>query len=145
MNSSAGRAMEWPSGNVQSNAKSLGRVAAVMANGGTSQGVRLLSPEVVQLAMSEPKVDHDKFLGSTYSFTKGGFSVFSDFRSPLTPADFHQVYRGFSGWCGLGGSLFLWDTQRRVGFTYTMNAKTPQLISGDRIMKATQLVLSSIL
>ena len=148
INSAAGKAMEWPSANVHSNAKSLGVIAAMMANNGrTLQDYQLLTPEVVKLAMSEPKIDHDKFMGATYSFTKGGFSNFGDFHSVLTPSDFHKVYNGFSGWCGLGGSLFLWDSSRRVGFTYTMNGKTLQLISGprgDRIMKSTQKVLSDL-
>lgn len=146
-NTVEGREVEMPSANVQSNARSLGSVAAALANKGTTGGYRLLSPETVQLALSDNKLAYDGFMNATYSFSKGGFSDFGDMESSTVNPLFKSIYKGFTGWCGLGGSLFLWNTTRRVGFNYAMNGKTLLPISGprgDRIMKAVQTVLKRL-
>jgi CubicO group peptidase (beta-lactamase class C family) len=146
-NSVEGREIEMPSANVQSNARSLGKVAALMANGGVTNGVRLLSEETVKLALSDNKMAYDGFMNSNYSFSKGGFSDFGDMESVTVNPDFKTIYSGFTGWGGLGGSLFLWNSQHKIGFNYAMNGKTLLPLSGprgDRIMKAVQLVLRKI-
>ena len=146
-NTVEGREIEMPSGNMQSNARSLGKVAAMMANGGVTNGIRLLSDNTVNLALSDYKIAYDGFMNAKYSFSKGGFSNFGDMESVTVNPDFKNIYSGFTGWCGLGGSLFLWNSQRKIGFNYTMNAKTLLPISGprgDQIMKAVQIVLRKI-
>ena len=118
-----------------------------MANGGTTEGFQLLSKDAVERSLSENKLARDGFMNATYSFSRGGFADFGDMESITFNPNFKNIYSGFSGWCGLGGSLFLWNTNRRVGFNYAMNGKTLLPCSGprgDRIMKAVQYVLRKI-
>ena len=143
-NTPEGREVEMPSANIQSNARSLGAVAAMMANNGAVRGTTFLSEKTIKLALSENKVACDGFLNATYSFSKGGFADFGDMNSITVNPEFRNIYSGFTGWCGLGGSLFLWNRERRVGFNYNMNGKSLLPISGprgDRIMKAVQCIL----
>lgn len=141
------RALEWPSGGMQANGKSIAKINALFANGGSLGGCRLLSEEAVTEALSEPKVEFDHLMSAHTSFTKGGFAQFSDITSAAVVKDFSAVYEGFVGWCGMGGSVSLWHPQKRVAVAYVMNAKTMQLVGGprsDRIFRAIQKVLRQI-
>ncbi|CAE7774829.1 unnamed protein product, partial [Symbiodinium microadriaticum] len=143
-NSVAGRAQEFPSVNMHADARSIALVNTLFCSGGVVGDVRLLSPETVALSFSEPVIARDEFLNATYSFSKGGFSRLEDMQTIVVPPDFRQIYDGFWGWGGLGGSWSLWDPHRRVSFAYMMNAKTFQNLGGprgDRIMRAVQEVL----
>ncbi len=146
-NTSNGRALEFPSANMNSNAWSMNTIADLMANRGKTGNIQLLSEEVVSEALSDSKIAYDGYLNSTYSFTKGGFSRLSDMNSPLICKNFREYYDGFYGWCGLGGGFNIWNISKRVGVSYCVNGKTPQPIfgpRGDRIMKSVQAVLQKI-
>jgi hypothetical protein len=140
--------VEWPSGGMQSNARSMAKVNAIIANGGSLGTLKLLSPHTCTLLMSNPIIEYDGFLKCHTSFSQGGVAKMADIRGSLVRSDFSEMYKGFWGWCGLGGSLSLWDVDRKVGLAYAMNGKTLQGISGprgDRIMTAVQSVLKRIL
>ena len=141
------RAIEWPSGGMQANAKSVAKINAVFANGGTIDGFRLSSEATVTEALSQPRTEYDELMNAETCFTRGGFSQFSNMISPAVAADFSDVYKGFVGWCGLGGSVSLWHPEHRIAVGYTMNGKTVQLVAGprsDRIFRAIQKVLNRI-
>lgn len=146
LNSPEGRAMEWPSGGMLGNAHSMAKVASVLACGGaTIDGVQLISPSTLALALSEPRSAFDVVVDSTYSFTKGGFSRYSDFDSRYVTSSFRQDMDGFFGWGGRGGSFFLFHPEKRLSVGYCMNGLAPQYLIGgprtDRIMQAVQRVL----
>jgi hypothetical protein len=141
------RALEWPSGGIQANAKSIAKINAVLANGGALGDFRLLSAETVAEALSEPRAEYDALMNAHTCFTKGGFAQFSAIEAGTVVKDFASVYAGFVGWCGLGGSVSLWHPERRVAVAYAMNGKTMQLVAGprsDRIFRAIQKVLARI-
>jgi CubicO group peptidase (beta-lactamase class C family) len=103
---------ENPSGNGWGNARSVARVCAVFANGGTLDGVRLLSPALVDEAATEQYHGEELFIGGTIRYGLG-FGLHSDeFPSP-TPTTFH--------WGGAGGSWGLMDPACRVSAGYAMN------------------------
>ena len=58
-----------------------------------------------------------------FAGTQGGFFDFGSFAELAgNPNDaVAHVQRGFLGWAGKGGSLFLWNREKNVGFAYTMS------------------------
>ena len=71
-----GRELEIPSSRMQSNASALAKLGALIANKGEIDGFRLLSPETVQLFLSNPVKAHDQLVDSTTCFTAGGVGKF---------------------------------------------------------------------
>jgi CubicO group peptidase (beta-lactamase class C family) len=114
-NSREWRAAEIPAANGHGNARALARIYAALANGGTLDGVRLLSPELVaeggrmhvdglDLVMDLPT----RFgLGFEITLPEGGFS-------------FGPGARTF-GHNGSGGSLGVVDPDAGIAFGYVMN------------------------
>jgi len=101
------RALEWPSGGIQANAKSLAKINAVFANGGSLGGCRLLSEAAVAEALSEPKVEFDHLMSAHTSFFKGGFADFSNIQSATVGKDFSAVYAEVSP-CGTLSGRWRW-------------------------------------
>ena len=66
-----GRLLEVSSGGMQGNARSVAKLAALMANRGELGGVRLVSAEAVDNALSEPLVKRDEAWKMTLATTKG--------------------------------------------------------------------------
>jgi CubicO group peptidase (beta-lactamase class C family) len=112
-NSRAWRAAEIPAANGHTNAHSLARIFAALANGGAVDGVRLLSPAAVQRARTEQVDGPDQVLPMPTRLGLG-FFLSSDFE-PLGPnagAFFHA---------GAGGSLGMADPEHRLSLGYVMN------------------------
>ena len=136
---------------MQGNAATLGRIAGMLANGGRLSGYEpLLSQKALDLALSEPKFAFDHFMKCRTSFTKGGFCDFRTFdagTSNLVDPSFHRDMDGFVGWGGFGGSLFIWNPERRLGMAYVMNGLALNSLGGprtDRIMRTIQAILKKI-
>jgi len=123
VNTPEGRTLEVSSGGIQSNARSLAKLSGMLANGGEANGVRLVSEETVRLALSEPKLLRDDVWRMTFASTRGGFADFGTFVELAGLPNYSAAERqqGFTGWAGKGGSLFLFDRQRNLGFAYLMN------------------------
>jgi hypothetical protein len=53
-------------------------------------------------------------------FTQGGVASFSHVSNPSSTLDsgLNNGREGFFGWMGLGGSLFQWHPELRIGFGY---------------------------
>ena len=53
-------------------------------------------------------------------FTQGGVDYFQTCEpgSPLLQRAFNTGREGFYGWMGLGGSIFQWHPERRIGFAF---------------------------
>ena len=104
--------LENPSGNGWGNGRSIARVCAVFANGGTLDGVRLISPELVKEAGSEQFYGEELFMGGTIRYGLC-FGLHSDEYPAPTPSTFH--------WGGAGGSWGIMDPACRVSAGYAMN------------------------
>ncbi len=105
-----------------SNARAIARVCAIVANGGTLDGVRILSPEVVALAGAEHVYGQCPYIG--WMRLGLGFGIDSkEFPSP-TPTTMH--------WGGFGGSVGLMDPRTQFSFGYAPNNwVVPDVSSGQ--------------
>jgi len=144
VNSIDGRTLEAPSFNIHGNAHSIAKLGSVIVNGGEVDGIRLFSAATIKEALSEPRREYDPYLQSTYSFTKGGFASFDDFDSGMVQPHFKSSLKGFYGWGGIGGSLFVFNPDLKVSVGYAMNGMAFRGLGGpssDRILQAVRVVL----
>jgi len=140
-NTRTSHSYESPSCNGVGSARALGRLAGAMANGGAlADGTRVLAQESVAHAQAEPTLAFDTGIHGRTSFSQGGFNVWDSAQMGTAP-----VFDGFVGWGGLGGSLFVWHPQKKIGFAYTHNgpmrasplgAKDPRCIRNMRAVLA---------
>jgi CubicO group peptidase (beta-lactamase class C family) len=112
-NSRDWRAAELAAANGHSNAFSLARIYAALANGGAIDGVRLLSNEAVERARTEQGAAQDQVLPFETHFALGFFLPTPE--EPLGPNP-----RAF-GHGGAGGSFSMADPEHRLSFGYVMN------------------------
>lgn len=109
---------EIPSAGAKCSARGLAKLAAVMANGGSFGGRQILSPRAHKALHDNPLPRSMMALDTT--FTQGGLATFplsTVTDSPLTRG-LNQGREGFYGWMGLGGSIFQWHPEKRIGFAY---------------------------
>jgi CubicO group peptidase (beta-lactamase class C family) len=107
------RGAEIPAANGHSNAHSLARIYAPLANGGEAYGVRLLSREAIERARTEQVNGPDAVLPFKTRLALGFFLASDD--EPLGPNP-----RAF-GHGGAGGSYSHADPEHRLSFGYAMN------------------------
>ncbi|KAG2223337.1 hypothetical protein INT45_008994 [Circinella minor] len=113
----AARRIESPAASGFTNAHSIAKLAAMMANGGKAivdGEPDLLSPEGFELSstpIDPPEID--LLLRKAMPQEKGGWGKFDE-----------VVIDGieFTGWAGMGGSVFVWNQEYKIGFGYVMNA-----------------------
>jgi CubicO group peptidase (beta-lactamase class C family) len=116
------RAAEVPAANGHGNARSVGRVAAALANGGAVDGVRLVPERFFDAVLEEQTYGTDLVLGLP---VRWGLGVgLPSQEMPLPGA------RSFF-WGGWGGSLCLVDLDAGIGCAYVMN-KMSHTTMGDR-------------
>ena len=101
---------ETSSANGNCSARGLARVAAAMANGGSSAGVEVLSPGAWEQLHRDP-VEAPIFNIWPTFFTQGGVNKFEEEEG--------GGRGGYYGWFGYGGSVFQWDPKLKIGFAYT--------------------------
>ncbi len=108
---------EIPSAGAKCSARGLAKLAAVMANGGALQGQTLLSDEAWHGLHDKPV--ERSMMAMRNTFTQGGVAAFSS-EASLTPLEqgLNVGREGFIGWMGLGGSVFQWNPDKRIGFAY---------------------------
>jgi CubicO group peptidase (beta-lactamase class C family) len=109
---------ETPSANASCSARGLAKIAAMMAAGGKFDGTDYLSQSAWD-AMHGEMVEADMGFGRN-TFTQGGVAFFVESTAESTKVHkaFNAGREGFYGWMGLGGSLFQWHPQHRVGFGF---------------------------
>jgi len=109
---------ETPSANTNSTARGLAKIAAMMAAGGTWAGREYLNDHAWK-ALHDAPLDADMGVMST-CFTQGGVALFHETsgKSTLLEQGLNDGREGYYGWMGLGGSLFQWHTQYKIGFGY---------------------------
>jgi CubicO group peptidase (beta-lactamase class C family) len=121
----AWRSAEVPAANGHGNARSVARIQAVIACGGTLNGHRLLSPETIDLIFREQANGIDLVLGIPLRFGIGYGLL-----SPETFPDFPHV--GTCFWAGWGGSVILIDTVNRMTIAYVMNRMAEDMVGTGR-------------
>ncbi|HEB89755.1 MAG TPA: class A beta-lactamase-related serine hydrolase [Deltaproteobacteria bacterium] len=112
-NRRAWRAAEIPAANGHTNARSLARIYAALANGGETRGVRLLSKEAIERARVEQVCGEDRILPVPSRIALGFFLPGPG--ESLGPND--RVF----GHGGAGGSYGQADPENRLSFGYVMN------------------------
>ena len=98
--------------NGHSNARGVLQVMRTMSLGGSSGGVRLLSPKTIDLVLGVPF----------------RFGIGSCLGSPILP----YIPDGAFFWGGWGGSLIVMDPARRLTISYMMNRMAPGILGSVR-------------
>eukprot|EP00127_Corallochytrium_limacisporum_P006798 Clim_evm13s236 gene=Clim_evmTU13s236 len=109
-----------PSANGYSNARGCARIAGCIANGGTIDGVTLISKEGLAKAMETDGRHLCKVCSYEFEFTRCGWAFFEEEAS------------GCYGWGGYGGSLVLFHPELNLGFSYVMCATGTAAIGDHR-------------
>jgi len=112
---------EIPSANGITNAQNMGKIAAALANGGEFEGIRIISKESLALAYSSLDKRIDSALNTNNPMTRNGWGAFDE-----------DAFRGYKGWAGWGGSLFLWNEEKHLAFAFTMNAMEMGVLGDSR-------------
>lgn len=109
---------ETPSANANCSARGLAKIAAMMAAGGTWAGREYINEEGWK-ALHEYPLEADMGFVTT-RFTQGGVALFTEANRNSTRIEqaLNTGREGFYGWMGLGGSLFQWHPQFKIGFGY---------------------------
>ena len=136
-NTPAWRRADLGAVNGHGNARSVARVMSVIARGGEVDGVRLLSPETIDLIFREQINDVDLVLG--VPLRRGiGFGLPRRDAVPWIPDE------KICFWGGWGGSVIAMDTGRRMTVSYMMNKMGPGIIGSDRSTEYGQAIYDAI-
>lgn len=111
--------------NGHGNARSVARILSAIANGGSVDGVRLLSAETTERIFEEQVDGVDLVLGAPLRWGLG-YAL----PKPELLAYIPQGRRCF--WGGWGGSMAVVDPEHRMVIAYVMNKMAPGIIGSDR-------------
>ena len=110
--------------NGHGNARSVARIQAIVANGGTVDGVKLLSPDTIKMIFEEQANGVDRVLGLPVRFGMG-YALHS-IAVPYLPEG------NYAYWGGWGGSSIIVDIDRKITFAYVMNRMDEGLLGDTR-------------
>jgi hypothetical protein len=100
-----GRALEIGSASGHTNAFGLAKIAAVIANGGEINGVRLISNEGLKVALDKETTKFMHGISREVPISQGGYGNFGD---------------GLKGWGGWGGSQIFFSDLYNISLGYTI-------------------------
>lgn len=123
-NTRAWRAAEIPAANGQGNARGVARVHSVLANGGTLDGVTLMSPATVDRIFEEQIENVDLVLGAKMRMGIG-FGLMNE-TIPLSSSP-RSCF-----WGGWGGSIAVIDVDTHTTVSYVMNRMAADLMGDVR-------------
>lgn len=113
-NTAPWRAATIGAANGHGNARSVATIQAVVSNGGVSKGVKLLSPETLEVIFEQQSDGPDLAIFQPYRFGIG--------YALANPADMLGITSGrCCFWGGWGGSIVLNDLDNRITVSYVMN------------------------
>ena len=110
--------------NGHSNARGVLSILRTLSLGGAAGGVRLLSPQTIDLVFDQQADGVDLVLGERFRWGIGYC-----LGSPLIP--YVPEGRTFF-WGGWGGSMIVMDLDRRLTISYMMNKMAPGILGSDR-------------
>lgn len=122
-NARAWRAAEIPAGNGHASALGIAKLYAVLANGGTHEGVRLMGPNTIA-ALSELQTDRDDILLGEPAYWRQGLT--GNIGNMYGPLD---TTIGHSGW---GGSFGCFDPVNKVAIGYVLNQMGDKTVGDPR-------------
>ena len=123
-NTEAWRRAEIGAANGHGNARSVARIQSVVSNGGTVDGVTLLSPGTIDRIFEVQADGIDLVLGIPLKFGIGyGLPVVETI--PYLPDDGRICF-----WGGWGGSVIINDLDRRMTLAFMMNRMAAGIIGG---------------
>lgn len=133
------RQAEIGAANGHGNARSVARIQSAVACGGEVDGIRLLSPEAIDLIFKEQANGTDLVLGVPARFGIGYGLPNSTF--PYLPQDGRICL-----WGGWGGSLIIVDLDNRMTVSYMMNRMEAGLVGdfrGESLIRAAYAALAA--
>jgi len=122
--------------NGHGNARSVARVQAIVANGGTVDDVTLLSPATIDKIFEEQAHGTDQVLGLPVRFGMG-------YGMPSEGAP-HLPEGKIAYWGGWGGSTIVVDTERRMTVAYMMNRMDAGLTGDFRGINLTRAAYDAL-
>jgi CubicO group peptidase (beta-lactamase class C family) len=125
-NSEAWRRADIGAANGHGNARSVARIQAVVANGGTIDGVNLLSPATIDRIFEVQSDGIDLVLGIPLTWGIG-YALPRPDTFPYLPTNSRICF-----WGGFGGSMVIVDVDRRMTIAYMMNQLGEGIIGGPR-------------
>ena len=123
--------------NGHANARSVARVMSVVSRGGEVDGIRLLSPETIDLIFREQLNGIDLVLGVPLRFGIG-------YGLPQADAVPYIPDEKICFWGGWGGSIIMMDLGRRMTVSYMMNKMGPGVVGSDRSAAYVQAVYGAV-
>jgi CubicO group peptidase (beta-lactamase class C family) len=131
VDASAALTAEWRQADIgaangHGNARSVALVQSAMSHGGVANGVRLLSPETIDVVFREQAHDVDLVLGVMQRFGIG-YGLPESTTYPFLPPDGRICF-----WGGWGGSFVINDRDHGFTFAYMMNRMEPELTGDPR-------------
>lgn len=133
-NTEAWRRAEIGAANGHGNARSVARIQAIVANGGTIDGVQLLSPSTIDTIFEVQADGTDLVLGAPLKFGIG-YGLPQPDTLPYLPQNGRLCF-----WGGWGGSMIIVDVARRMTIAYMMNQMAAGIIGGPT---ATELITAA--
>lgn len=131
------RKTELPSGNGFGNAKGIARILSMLSLGGTVDGKKFLSPETVQLAVTERIKGTDLVLKQSVRFGMG-------FGLPVQDG-MNWIGEGSCYWGGWGGSLGIMDVKNGITICYVPNRmKNPGKTGDSRVESYVKAIYEAV-
>jgi len=132
----AWRAAEIPASNGHGNARSVAKIAALLACGGELNGIRLLSMPTIEKIIEQQCYGMDLVLGIPIRWGLG-------FQLTSKEMPVYQNPRSF-WWFGAGGSHIAIDLDARLSLSYVMNKMNNGLLGDKRVEGLIKAVYQSI-
>jgi len=127
------RALATSSIGCMANARALAKINACIANGGSFEGVRLMSGEAATNIHKNVEVATDSFFDGETGVSQGGLVRFNSARGGMMESSvLSTVPDDLFGWGGWGGSLSFWSLDRNIAFAYVMTGMGNDVLGGGR-------------
>jgi CubicO group peptidase (beta-lactamase class C family) len=123
--------------NGHGNARSVARILSVISRGGAVDGVRLLSPETIELIFREQANGVDLVLGVPIRFGIG-------YGLPVPETIPYLPDEKVCFWGGWGGSMIVMDLGRKLTISYMMNKMAPGIIGSPRAEQYSRAIYAAL-
>jgi hypothetical protein len=110
----------------------LAKLAAAMVNNGQIHGHSVLGMQGLDALHANPIERSMTIMDNTFSQAGLAFFNESDATKGRLEAGLNSGRGGFVGWMGLGGSVFQWHREHRIGFAYVPTALNPIDLFNER-------------
>ncbi|UDY24905.1 serine hydrolase domain-containing protein [Nocardioides sp. Kera G14] len=125
-NSAPWRQVSVAGANGHGNARSIARIQSVISHGGEVDGVRLLSPAMIDRLLQPEASGLDLVIPAELTWGLG-YALIPPVAAPDLPAAERRCW-----WTGYGGAIVINDLDRRTTIAYAMNKLGAHLISSPR-------------